>query len=60
MINAVSVKFKLQLDLISLGEDFLKVQKFQYLPKMIRPLTLDELKDFFTKKAHQLGEKILK
>lgn len=60
LIDAVSVKFKLRLDLISLGEDFLKVQGFQYLPKMIKPLSLNQLKDFFTKKAHQLGEKILK
>lgn len=57
LIDAVSVKFKLELDLISLGEDFLNAEKLEYLPKMIEPLTLAELKNFFRQKAKELGMK---
>jgi len=60
LINAVSVKFKLDLDLISLGEDFLNAEKLQYLPKMIKPLTMEELKKFFRQKARELGMKRIK
>ncbi len=60
LIKAVRVKFKLELDLVSLGEDFLNSKKLKFLPKMIKPLTLDELKEFFKQLATKLGAKIIK
>jgi len=32
-----------------------KVEEFDYMPKMIKPLTLDELKSFFRQKAKEVG-----
>ncbi|MDO9027911.1 MAG: nucleotidyl transferase AbiEii/AbiGii toxin family protein [Candidatus Roizmanbacteria bacterium] len=59
LLDAVKVKFKLELDLISLGEDFLNAEKIKFLPLMIKPLTLDELKSFFKLQATKLGTKII-
>lgn len=33
-------------------------EDFDYLPKMIKPLSLDELKTFFRQKAKEIGRKI--
>lgn len=60
LIETVKVKFKLELDLISLGEDFLNAEKIKFLPQMIKPLTLDKLKSFFKLQASKLGAKIIK
>ncbi|PJA55483.1 hypothetical protein CO165_03315 [Candidatus Roizmanbacteria bacterium CG_4_9_14_3_um_filter_33_18] len=59
LLNTVKTKFRLELDLISLGEDFLNVEKIKFLPLMIKPLTLDELKSFFKLQATKLGTKII-
>lgn len=59
LIEVVRVKYKLELDLVSLGEDFLNSKKIKFLPKMIKPLILDELKEFFKSQAVKLGAKIL-
>lgn len=59
LIEIVRVKFKLDLDLISLGEDFMNAKKIKFLPKMIKPLTLKELKSFFKIQAAKLGTKII-
>ena len=59
LIEAVKLKFNLELDLILLGEDFLKVEKIDYLPQMIKSLTLKELKSFFQDQAKKIGKKII-
>lgn len=59
LIEIVKNKFKLDLDLISLGEDFMNAGKIKFLPQMIKPLTLDELKSFFKLQAAKLGTKII-
>ena len=38
-------------------EHFLKVEDFTFLPRMIKQLSLDELKLFYRKKARDLGMK---
>jgi len=58
LTEATKKKFKLDLDLISLGGDFLNAQKIKFLPRMIKRLTLDELKSFFKQKTSELGKKI--
>lgn len=57
LIEGVRIKFNMELEPLLLGADFLKVEDFDYLPKMIEPLTLEELKDFFRQKALVLGKK---
>ncbi|MEK7573539.1 MAG: nucleotidyl transferase AbiEii/AbiGii toxin family protein [Patescibacteria group bacterium] len=60
LIEGVRIKFKMQLEPFILASDFLKVEDFDYLPKMIKPLTLDELKYFYRQKAQDLGKKSVK
>ncbi|PIV09229.1 hypothetical protein COS31_04080 [Candidatus Roizmanbacteria bacterium CG02_land_8_20_14_3_00_36_15] len=60
LIEGAKIKFKLDLDLISLGEDFMNAGTIKVLPQMIKPLTLDELKSFFKLQAIKLGAKIVK
>lgn len=57
LIEAVKIKFNMELEPLLLGADFLKVEEFDYLPKMIKPLTLKELKEFFRQQALVLGRK---
>ncbi len=57
LIEGVRMKFKMDLEPLLLGADFLKVEDFDYLPKMIKPLTIEELKSFFREKAKELGKK---
>lgn len=38
-----------------LSSDLLKVEDFDYLPKMIKPLTLTELREFFRAQAKEIG-----
>ena len=45
-------------DTLLLAEDLLKVEDFAFLPKMIKPLTLLQLKQFFRKEAIKLGLQI--
>ncbi|MBI4035677.1 nucleotidyl transferase AbiEii/AbiGii toxin family protein [Candidatus Daviesbacteria bacterium] len=60
LIYAVKEKFRIELDLIWLGSDFLKVEKFEDLPKMLVPLSLKELQEFYKEKAKQLGMSVVK
>lgn len=58
LIAGIKPKFNLTIDPLIIASDFLKVEDFDYLPKMIKPLTLEELKLFFTKQAKSLGSKL--
>lgn len=57
LLYAVKAKFRIELDIILLGVDFLKVEDFEYLPKMIKPVSLKELKSFFRQQAKEIGSK---
>lgn len=57
LMEGVRVKFKIKMDPFVIGSDFLKVEDFEYLPKMITTLTLEELKSFFRQKAEELSKK---
>lgn len=58
LIDGVKVKFKIELDLVWLGSDFLKIEKFDVLPKMLVPLQISQLQDFYKKLAKRLGQTI--
>lgn len=54
LLDGVKVKFKVKIDPFVLGSDLLKVESFDYLPEMIKPLSPEELKLFFQEKAKQI------
>lgn len=57
LVEGVKVKFNRKIEPILLGADFLKVEDFEILPKMIKPLTLKALKSFFREKAKEIGKR---
>lgn len=52
-------KFKTEIDPYLFASDILQVMEFDYLPKMIEPLSLQKLKTFYTELAKTLGKKSL-
>lgn len=60
LLYGVEAKFKMELDLIWLGADFLKKSRgFTFLPKMIKPLELSQLQRFFRALALEIGGKAI-
>ncbi|MBI5122323.1 nucleotidyl transferase AbiEii/AbiGii toxin family protein [Candidatus Roizmanbacteria bacterium] len=56
LIYSAEKKFKhAGFDVLLLAQDLLKVEDFTSLPRMIKPLTLLQLKQFFRKEAIKLG-----
>ena len=55
----VEQKFRLAINPIVLGSEFAKVRLVSHLPRMLKPLTLEELKDFFADCAKQLRFDVL-
>lgn len=60
LIEGAKIKFNMETDPWLLSTDFLKIEEFDILPKMIRPLSLTELKQFFREKAKELAKKSVK
>lgn len=54
--EAVAQKFRVDIDPMLIGQDYLAVEEFTFLPQMHKPLTLDELKAFFREEAVRLGK----
>ena len=52
-------KFGLKLSSLFLGGELAKVKRVEALPRMIKPLTTDELRAFFTNQARQLLPNVL-
>jgi predicted nucleotidyltransferase component of viral defense system len=57
--EGVKIKFNVEIEPLLLASDFLKIEDFTFLPRMIKPLTLNELKSFYREKAKELGKKSL-
>ncbi len=57
LIEGVRIKFGMKLEPFILASDLLKIEEFEDLPRMIQPLTLDQLKTFFRQKAKEIGAK---
>lgn len=56
LIQGVKIKFRMKIDHWILSSDmFDVVDKFDSMPRMIKPLTLEELKIFYRQKAKELG-----
>lgn len=59
LIYGVEAKFRMKIDKFLLGADFMKVEGFKKLPKMLVPLTIPELQDFFRKRARELAKEVV-
>ena len=51
----VEKKFNQEIDLLVLASHFTLAEDFTYLPKMIVPTELQEIKEFFLKEAEKMG-----
>lgn len=52
-------KFGIKIDNIFLGGELSKVRRIEALPKMIKPVTVEKLKDFFSKQSQDLKDSVL-
>ena len=59
LIYAVETKFHMELDILFISANFEKVQDFEFLPRMILPLTIPTLKEFFKQQAKKLSSKVI-
>lgn len=57
LIEGVRIKFNMEINPFILASDFTKAEDFDNLPKMVKPLSLDSLKEFYRKYAAALGKK---
>lgn len=53
-------KFNVKIGGMLLGSELAKVRRISALPIMLMPVTIDELKIFFAKKAQEIGRSIIK
>lgn len=60
LIDGVKIKFRMKLEPYLLGSDFLKMADFENLPRMIKPISLDQLKSFYKDLAAKLGLSVTK
>lgn len=60
LMEGVRIKFRMKADPFLVGINCFKVDTFDILPKMLVPLELDELKDFYRDLAKKLGMKAVK
>lgn len=58
LLYGVETKFKVKLDTLLVASDFLKVEEFDFLPRMILPLDIPTLQAFFRAKAVELGKRV--
>lgn len=59
LANGVEVKFGIEADPLLWGANFLKVEEFEFLPKMLVPFELKGLKEFFIQKAKEMTERVI-
>jgi hypothetical protein len=57
--DGVAEKFEARLDPVFLGSELMKVNRVSALPKMILPLSIDDLKEFFSQQAATLRAEVL-
>jgi len=57
--DGVGEKFGVRLDPVFLGSELMKVNRVSALPKMILPLSIEDLKEFFSQQAETLRAEVL-
>lgn len=58
LMYGVQAKFRREQDIVLIASDFTKVEEFDFLPKMLVPLKLSDLKEFFKQKAIELAKRV--
>lgn len=59
LLNYSQHKFNMEIDIMLLASNFLRVTNFDYMPKMLVPLKLEELQDFYKNLAKKLGMRVV-
>ena len=60
LIEGMRHKFNHKTDPFLIAVEFMRIDEFKSLPKMIKKLTLEQLKAFFVAKAEKLGKMVVK
>jgi len=59
LMAGAKIKFRMEIEPYLVAVDYLKVDKFENLPIMLKPLTLNQLKNFYKDLAKKLGMEIV-
>ena len=57
--NNAEKKFNLKIQPLFLGSELSKVRRVEILPKMVKPLTIDDLKNFFSEEVKKISPEIV-
>jgi predicted nucleotidyltransferase component of viral defense system len=57
--KGVEMKFGIKIDPLFLGSELSKARRIEALPKMIKPLTTGELKDFFSSEIKKISSEVI-
>lgn len=60
LLHFAQEKFRMEIDLVWLAASLLKMDSFENLPMMHKPLTLIQLKSFYKEMAKKLGMEVVK
>ena len=55
LMEGIRIKFRMKVEPLLLGADFLKIDDFENLPVMLKPLNLEKLQEFYKTLAKRLG-----
>lgn len=56
LMEGVKKKFGFELEPILVAADFMKVEEFDFLPKMVVPLNISDIQKYFKQKAEEFSE----
>lgn len=56
LLEGVKRKFGFEMDPVLIAADFLKVEEFDFLPRMLVPLKISDLQDYFKKQTRSLAQ----
>lgn len=59
LMARVKKKFGFQLDSILVAADFMKVEQFDFLPKILVPLKISDLHAYFKQRAREISSKLV-
>jgi len=60
LMEGIRLKFRMEIDPYTIAADYLKVRRLENLPKMLVPLDLETLQEFFKKQAVKLGRRAIR
>ncbi|MBM4401999.1 MAG: nucleotidyl transferase AbiEii/AbiGii toxin family protein [Candidatus Cloacimonetes bacterium] len=60
LMEGVKRKFGFEMDPVLIASNFLKVEEFDFLPRMLIPLSVSDLQDYFKKETQELAQTFTK